>query len=155
TSAARVKVLRAAPPAVLEDTHAALAGVERELTAYARDQKAGLSIDEEAQKAAKAKEVELKARAEELDARTKSQRAIVDKIDAIRKEIEAGQEGKRTELRAEIDKLKAIKPEQLLVHADVDEGLVAGIVADWTGIPVGKMVKDDIEGILKTEERLR
>src|SRR5262249_15372976 len=62
---------------------------------------------------------------------------------------------KRAELRAEIDKLKAIKPEQLLVHADVDEGLVAGLVADWTGIPVGKIVKDDIEGILKTEERLR
>jgi type VI secretion system protein VasG len=155
TSAARVKVVRAAPPAVLEDTRAQLAAVERELTAYARDQKAGLSIDEEAEVAAKKEQADLKVRAEELEARAKTQGKIVERIDALRKEIDAGQAAKKPELRKAIDELKAIKPEQLLVHADVDEGLVASIVSDWTGIPVGKMVKDDIEGILKTEERLR
>jgi type VI secretion system protein VasG len=41
------------------------------------------------------------------------------------------------------------------VHADVDEALVSSIVCDWTGIPVGKMVKDDVEAILNLEERLR
>jgi type VI secretion system protein VasG len=155
TSAARVKVVRGAPPAVLEDTRAALAAVERELEAYARDFKAGLSIDDEAKTIAETKQTELKARATELEAKAAGQREIVTKIDALRKELAAGAEAKRPELRAEIDKLKAIKHEDLLVHADVDESLVASIVADWTGIPVGKMVKDDIQGILNTEERLR
>jgi type VI secretion system protein VasG len=155
TSAARVKVVRAAPPAVLEDTRAALAAVEREIAAHERDHKAGVNVDAEAQAAAIAKRDELKVRAEELEARAAGQRAIVDAIDALRKEVAAGAEAKRDELRAELAKLKAIRPEELLVHADVDEALVASIVADWTGIPVGKMVKDDIHGILNTEDRLR
>jgi type VI secretion system protein VasG len=155
TSAARVKVLRAAPPAVLEDTRAALAAVGRELEAYERDFKAGLPYEEEAKKAAETRQGELKTKAEDLEVRTKAQLEIVAKIDELRKELAGGAEAKRPELRAEIDKLKAIKHDDLLVHADVDQGLVAGIVADWTGIPVGKMVKDDIQGILNTEERLR
>jgi type VI secretion system protein VasG len=155
TSAARVKVIRAAPPAVLEDTQAELAGVIRELEAIERDHKAGLGIDEQAKTAAAARQESLTARVTELTQRAEGQRAIVSRIDDLRKLVAAGDEGKRSELRAEIDSLKAIRPEDLLVHADVDEALVASIVADWTGIPVGKMVKDDIQGILRTEERLR
>jgi type VI secretion system protein VasG len=155
TSAARVKVIRAAPPAVLEDTRAELSAVERELAALERDYKAGLSVDAQTKEVAITRRDDLKKRAEELDARAASQRAIVVQIDALRKEVASGAESKRAELRAEINKLTAIRQEDLLVHADVDEGLIASIVADWTGIPVGKMVKDDIQGILRTEERLR
>ena len=155
TSAARVKVVRAAPPAVLEDTRAELAAVERHLAALERDHKAGLTIDEQAKAAAATRRDDLQKRAAELESRAAGQRTIVLRIDALRKEVASGAEGQRPLLRAEIDKLKAIRHEDLLVHADVDEGLVASIVADWTGIPVGKMVKDDIQGILRTEERLR
>jgi type VI secretion system protein VasG len=155
TSTARVKVLRAAPAAALEDTRAALAAGERTLAAFDRDEAAGLGVDQEAREATVAKQAELKARDEKLEAQSVAQRAIVEKIDALRGEVKAGNADKRPELREEIDKLRAIKPEDLMVHADVDEALVASVVGDWTGIPVGKMVKDDVQGILNTEERLR
>jgi type VI secretion system protein VasG len=45
--------------------------------------------------------------------------------------------------------------EQRLVTPDVDESVVAAIVSGWTGIPVGKMVKDDVAVMLSLEERLR
>jgi type VI secretion system protein VasG len=155
TSAARVKVLRAAQPGVLEDIHATLAGLERELEAFDRDAAAGFRIDEEARKASVERRDDLKKRAEELDTRTKAQREIVARVDELRTKVKEGDEGSKEALRTELDRLGAIKPEELLVHADVDEALVASVVGDWTGIPVGKMVKDDIEGILNTEQRLR
>ncbi len=160
TAAARVRVLRASEPAVVEDTRASLKGVERELEAYGRDDKAGIALDEDAKTAALAKKEELTASLAVHEAALASQRAIVDRIDALRKEVAEAAPGsdapsKRPELRAAIDELRAIKPEDQLVHADVDEALIGAIVSDWTGIPVGKMVKDDIKGILNTEERLR
>jgi type VI secretion system protein VasG len=163
TSAARAKVVRAARPAVIDDKKAALAAIERELQAYDRDFAAGISVDEAAKTAALERQQKIKEELEVLDKRAADQRAIVDRIDALRKEVTAagkdgaagGSDGKRTELRAELDKLKAIKSEERLIHADVDEALVASIICDWTGIPVGKMVKDDVEAILHLEDRMR
>jgi type VI secretion system protein VasG len=155
TSAARAKVVRAARPAVIDDTKASLAAVERELQAFDRDFAAGISIDEAAKAGALERQQKLKQELEVLEKRAADQRAIVDRIDALRKEVAGGAEAKRTELRAELDKLKAIKHEERLVHADVDEALVASIICDWTGIPVGKMVKDDVEAILHLEDRMR
>ena len=156
TSAARVKVLRAAPPGVLEDIKASLSAIERELEAGDRDAAAGFRIDADARKNAEERRDTLRLRAEELETRATSQREIVTRIDALRAKVNEGTDpAAKDELRVELDRLGAIKAEDLLVHADVDEALVASVVGDWTGIPVGKMVKDDIEGIINTEARLR
>lgn len=174
TAAARVRVLRAAEPAIVEDTRASLAAVGRELDAYARDDAAGITPVTTAKEAAEAKRAELEASLRDLEARVQQQRKIIEQIDAFRldptaknaspegasaddKPSEAASmspEERRVALHVELAKLRAIPSEDLLVHADVDASLIASIIADWTGIPVGKMVKDDIEGILRTEERL-
>jgi len=36
----------------------------------------------------------------------------------------------------------------------VDQNAIAGVVADWTGIPVGRMVKNEIEQVLKLADHL-
>ena len=36
-----------------------------------------------------------------------------------------------------------------MIYAHVDEQAVASVVSDWTGIPVGRMVKDEIETVLQ------
>ena len=156
TAAARAKIVRAARPAVVDDTKAATyAGVERELQAYERDFAAGISVPDEAKTAAAERKQQLIDRLAVLEKRAGEQRAIVDRIDALRKEVAGGAEAKRADLQSALGELKVIKPEELLVHADVDEALVASIICDWTGIPVGKMVKDDVEAILRLEDRLR
>jgi type VI secretion system protein VasG len=159
TSAARAKVIRGARPAVIDDNKAALAAVTREIEAYERDFAAGVSVDEEAKAAAVAKRDTLKTELEAHEKRLAEQRVIVDQIDAIRAQVKAGdasqREAHRTALRAELEKLRAIKPEERLLFADVDEALVSSIIGDWTGIPVGKLVKDDVEAMLSLEDRLR
>ncbi|MBL8721342.1 MAG: type VI secretion system ATPase TssH [Myxococcales bacterium] len=154
TSAARAKVMRAAPPAVIEDARALLAGIDRQLAAMDRDHAAGHPIDDGAQQLAKEKKAELEAKLAVLDEKLAGQRAIVAHIEEARKAM-ATDPGKRPELEGALDDLRKIPRDQLLTHADVDEALVASVVADWTGIPVGKMVKDDVAAILRTEDRLR
>jgi type VI secretion system protein VasG len=149
TAAARAKVMLAAPPAELEDTRAKLAALERQLAAMKRDHDAGHPVDEEEKGKAEASRETLVAKASTLETKLADQRGIVDKIAQLRKD------GKRDDVGKELDKLRAIKPEDLLVHADVGEALVGSIVADWTGIPVGKMVKDDVTAILQMEDRMR
>jgi type VI secretion system protein VasG len=154
TAAARVRVLRASEPAVVEDTRASLRAVEREVAAYERDERAGLVVDPERTKAAAAKRAGLEDALATHEQRLAEQRAIVTRIDELREQVADGSGDDRAALRAEIERLRAIKPEDQLVHADVDEALIGAIISDWTGIPVGKMVKDDVEGVLRTEERL-
>ena len=64
-----------------------------------------------------------------------------------------------TELRQQIgeamEALKEIQGETPLLHAQVDGAAVAAVVSDWTGIPVGSMVSDEIEATLRMEDRLR
>ncbi len=58
------------------------------------------------------------------------------------------------ELRAETEALKAFQGENPLIFPSVDEGSVASVVADWTGIPVGRMVRNEIEQVLKLADIL-
>ena len=59
------------------------------------------------------------------------------------------------ELRAALDKvmteLEALQGESPLVPACVDADLVGQVISGWTGIPVGKMVRDDLAAILDME----
>ena len=32
-----------------------------------------------------------------------------------------------------------------MIYAHVDEQAVASVVSDWTGIPVGRMVRDEVQ----------
>ena len=50
-----------------------------------------------------------------------------------------------TELQA---KLEALQGDEPLILPTVDSQAVASVVGDWTGIPVGRMVKDEIETVL-------
>ena len=39
-----------------------------------------------------------------------------------------------------------------MIYAHVDEPAVASVVSDWTGIPVGRMVKDEVQTVLQLAE---
>jgi len=60
----------------------------------------------------------------------------------------------RTKLRALQTKLEALQGERPLILPSVDAQAVASVVADWTGIPVGRMVKNEVEAVLKLGDTL-
>jgi len=67
---------------------------------------------------------------------------------------EIDKEKVRNQLRETFDTLEGRDPEKRMIYAHVDEHVVASVVSDWTGIPVGRMVKDEIENVLKLPEIL-
>ncbi|PVV06254.1 MAG: hypothetical protein B6D77_16240 [gamma proteobacterium symbiont of Ctena orbiculata] len=56
-----------------------------------------------------------------------------------------------TELKSELSELQGERP---LILPSVDAQAVATVVGDWTGIPVGRMVKNEIETILNLSDTL-
>jgi type VI secretion system protein VasG len=58
------------------------------------------------------------------------------------------------ELRALQAMLAALQSDNPLILPSVDAQAVASVVADWTGIPVGRMVKNEIEAVLRLGARL-
>ncbi len=60
----------------------------------------------------------------------------------------------RTELTKCEGELETLQGENPLMRVCVDEQIVAEVIAGWTGIPVGKMVKDEITTVLNLEQLL-
>jgi len=71
---------------------------------------------------------------------------------------QGGKEQDRATLLAELHELQAkihaVQGESPLILPSVDEQAVASVVADWTGIPVGRMVKNEVEAVLKLADTL-
>ncbi len=66
----------------------------------------------------------------------------------------ADKESVRNRLRETFETLEGRDPEKRMIYPHVDEHVVASVVSDWTGIPIGRMVKDEIENVLKLPEIL-
>jgi type VI secretion system protein VasG len=71
---------------------------------------------------------------------------------------QAPREEQRAQLLAELRKLQfdlqELQGERPLILPSVDGQAVASVVADWTGIPVGRMVKNEIEAVLNLADTL-
>jgi type VI secretion system protein VasG len=65
-----------------------------------------------------------------------------------------GAEAARVQIREKFGVLEGRPPEKRMIYAHVDEQAVASVVSDWTGIPVGRMVKDEVETILNLADIL-
>jgi type VI secretion system protein VasG len=73
--------------------------------------------------------------------------------------VAAGGTGDANALRSQLleaeHELKTVQGDEPLMGVHVDRQVVSEVIADWTGIPVGKMVKDEIATVLHLDERLR
>ncbi|HET6567232.1 MAG TPA: type VI secretion system ATPase TssH [Rhodothermales bacterium] len=65
----------------------------------------------------------------------------------------------RGELTDELMRLQAelaeVQGESPMVHAEVNQHIAAQVIADWTGIPVGNMMRNEATTLLELEDRLR
>ena len=158
TAAARVAISQSATPALIEDTRVAIAAREAERAALVSDSDLGVD-DKERIVEIDTDTAALKEKLTVLEADWAGEQAIVGEIRSIREILAEPREGvdpdeKRAELRGKFDTLEGINPEKRMIYAHVDEQSVASVVSDWTGIPVGRMVRDEIETVLKLPEIL-
>jgi type VI secretion system protein VasG len=159
TCCARVKVALQQKPAAIDDIEILISNLTREVESLERDRDKGVKIDLEHLDEVKAKIVkaneDLAATKALYEKETEGAKRVVEmrkKMDAAKSEEE--RDAARKEVVAALNELHAVQGEVPLVRPDVDEAMVAGVVAAWTGIPVGKMVQDDVRAMLEMEQRL-
>ena len=163
TSAARVKILLTAKPDVIEDKERTIQALEREKKALERDQIHGIEIDQNRPKELEEKIKRLNQERVELNERWQKEKGLAQQLVGLRKELyelvsQGGAEEKRTELKNQIGKvsteLQAIQGSSPLVRIEVDPDVVAKVVSDWTGIPLGKVLRDQAQNIINLEANL-
>jgi len=169
TACARVAVSQHAIPAEVEDSRRRIEALQIEADIIAREATIGIAIgsrgtDVDAQLAAE------RSRLEGLEARWKDEKGVVDRILELRArlrgsdkavdspEAAAPSDSERAALLQELHEAQArlaeIQGDAPLIMPSVDAQSVAGVVADWTGIPVGRMVKNELEAVLRLGETL-
>ncbi len=142
TACAKVALGRDAAPARIEDLTRQLERLDAERAALEREQAAGEGAHDARLGELSAARGAAKDELATLRARWERERDLVNRI---REALDA---------RGLRDELKAVQGETPLVPLQVDGHVVAGIVAGWTGIPLGKMVKDEIRTVLNLQDLL-
>ena len=157
TASARVKMSQDATPAALDDVGRRLHELETEITAVRRDLTAGLRADDDGLAELEAERDRFTETHAALDARWREEQTAARALDAARQSA-AGGDGAAGASDGIWDlhaRLAALQTDgNPLVHAEVGERVVAEVIADWTGIPIGNMIKDEAQMLLELEARL-
>ncbi|ARC90734.1 type VI secretion system ATPase TssH [Rhodovulum sp. MB263] len=172
TAAARVAVSQASVPARIEDLKARIDALDSEIAA----KRAALDLGEEAGERIaelEAERAEAAADLVRLEELHDEQKVLVEQILGLRARIAGAGEGAAGEdevgeddapldldaLRAEMHErlatLQAGDPETRMVEPHVGAQTVAQVISDWTGIPTGRMVRDELQAVLTLKDHLR
>ncbi|NLA89772.1 MAG: type VI secretion system ATPase TssH [Alcaligenaceae bacterium] len=160
TACARVAVSQHAQPAVLEDTTRKIEHLTIEKDIAERELKLGLGeqarIDSIVAELKQAEEL-----LAELNEAWEKEKDLAAELFEARQKLrhdQALEEDERAELLAKVQDLQNTLLEQQgespLIFPAVDSNSVAAVVADWTGIPVGRMVKDQANSVLHLADTL-
>jgi type VI secretion system protein VasG len=180
TACARVAVSLHATPAEVDDCRKRIEALETELQIIGREKAIGVDIGKREVEASELLAGE-RARLAALDQRWAEEKTLVDELLALRAKLRAGiqpvegtgsnleaeanaavtppmTDGERADLQAQLravqEKLATLQGESPLILPTVDYQAVAAVVGDWTGIPVGRMARNEIETILKVADHL-
>ncbi|BCQ26373.1 type VI secretion system ATPase TssH [Caballeronia sp. NK8] len=149
TACARVAVSQQALPPAIDDARRRIETWTTESEIVAREAALGIDTRERAVDVAARLDAE-RTRLADLTARWETERALVERILAARRAIEAGGESVTlADLKALTDELGERQGEAPLILPGVDAHAVASVVQDWTGIPVGRMVRDEAASVLE------
>ncbi|ALU91134.1 ClpA/B-type chaperone protein [Herbaspirillum rubrisubalbicans M1] len=163
TACAKVALGQNATPALLEGVSRRLERIAAEMAALEREAASG-SLHEARLTELRSQHEAALAEQTDLKARWVQERGLNERIQQARAALEDanrnGQTGQdadaaRAELKQLLDELKQHQGETPMVPVQVDGHVVAEIVAGWTGIPLGKMVKDEIKTVLGLDALLR
>jgi type VI secretion system protein VasG len=161
TACARVGMSQSAVPAEIEDRRRRITLLETEVGILNRESAAGAD-HAEMLKGLAARKGEVADQLGVLEDRWGKEKALVGALRDLRNRLEAAfdKAGKpdapsdaevaqwRDELEKKSAELAALQGETPLVQVAVDAQAVAEVIANWTGIPVGRMVANEIKTVL-------
>ena len=163
TACARVKISLTTKPAVIDDLERRIAMLEREQKAISRDVDSGRSKDTERLNEVSAAIDQSKTEHASYVETWEKEQASVDKLIELRSTVD------EAEKNEEKDKLKTLKPQlvdaisalealqgdQGFVSYEVTADVVGKVISDWTGVPLGNIVKDEAAALLKFNQDMK
>jgi type VI secretion system protein VasG len=178
TACARLSLGQNATPAAIEDAMRTLDSLEVQQRILQRESAVGADHKDRLAEIATLREI-TSTRLKGLQERWTKERDLVQKIREIRTQLEGQAEPGQTEpavavqegeapttppagsvsptkesLAALEDELQTLQGEEPLMRVCVDTQTVSEVISAWTGIPVGKMVKDEIASVLDLPSNL-
>ena len=173
TASARVAVSQHATPAPVEDRKRRLELLNVELDIATREREGHYNeggriakIEEQIAEATTAFD-EINAKWEQEKAALEGVRAARDALTAAREAAVKAAEGAAeapphvddpahvVSLKAALEAMREAQGDEPMVFGVVDADAVASVVGDWTGIPIGRMVKDEIAQVLTIADQLK
>ena len=170
TACARLSLSQEATPAPIEDATRHLDSLEVQERVLTREAAAGADHAERLAEIAKRK-AEVQAQLASLQEKWKAIHALVVKIRELRTKLEAtalaagaaaaqspSGSAEATPAREEMASLQSeldrIQGENPLMRVCVDAQIIGEVISGWTGIPVGRLLKDEIAMVLELETHL-
>ncbi|MGE8313598.1 MAG: type VI secretion system ATPase TssH, partial [Pseudomonas protegens] len=165
TACARVAISLHAVPAEVDDSRRRIEALETELQIIAREQAIGVAIGNRQVNSENLLTAE-RERLAELESRWAQEKTLVDELLATRAQLrenvglvdsDVGDDshGLREKLVDLQQRLSTLQGETPLILPTVDYQAVASVVADWTGIPVGRMARNELETVLNLDQHLK
>ena len=166
TACGRVAIASNAVPAAVEDRRRRLEMIDTDLGVLARETRIGTDHGERIADLEEERE-RLSGELAQLEEQWQREQDLVNRIRALHESLtaeseptETGSDGKTPdEMKAELasltSELETLQGETPLMRVTVDSQAIAEVVGNWTGIPVGRMVSNEIKTVLSLNERLR
>ena len=162
TAAARVRMSLDTVPHIFGLMDAQISSLQRELEALDADKQLGrLNASQQDNIRQVEQEIaQLNEEREEMNRRYQEEKQLADEIQSLMeaaKNTELTSEERQaaqhslTEKQQQLDAIVAGKP---LIFTSVDETVIADIIADWTGVPAGSVLKDELANLLQLESLL-
>lgn len=156
TACARVALSQASRPAAIEDLTRLIENIDREAAALARERDDARHENRMEELVNKRADLTQMLEAQQQD--YAKQREMVDEIHALRKELDEQEHAKpgakkargsdaQARLRSALAALAQAHATNPLVYECVDGAAVADIVSGWTGIPLGRMLADELDAV--------
>jgi type VI secretion system protein VasG len=163
TACARLALGQNTVPPAIEDARRRLEDLSVQTRILEREARLGAAHDERLAEIA-AQRAATEERLGALTARYEKELALVNEIREIRAKLEDGDDASAETTRANEAlfatfgqlnaDLEALQGEKPLIRVCVDQQVIGEVVSGWTGIPVGKMLKDEVSIVLNLEEHL-
>jgi type VI secretion system protein VasG len=162
TACARVALGQNSVPPVIEETFRTLRDLEVQERVLERESAVGADHAERLVELARLKE-QTNKRLGELRRRFDAESKLVAQIRGMRAKIEQAPAGpsrqqesatSRQQLDAAVADLSTLQAGSPLIRVCVDSEIVREVLSAWTGIPVGKLLRDEVSAMLSIEQQL-
>ncbi len=159
TSAARVKISLSSKPEAVEALERRIQSLKREENGLTRDLQFGHPVSGERIGAIEREIGEATTELETARAHWQEEKEAVDAFLALRAQYgkedrETSDEVWRDSLKAQESLVRQIQGEHPMVRFEVDPEAVAKVVSDWTGIPLGKVLREQAQTVRNLEQNL-